>query len=82
MVAPAQCDIVQRRTDVTFRIVCIFYSCWLSVETGLIWAFVAPVCVVVVINLCIMIVVLRIVVKSAKTLDASSQHHNTVALVK
>ena len=41
-----------------------FQSCWLSVDTGLIWAFIAPVIVVLVVNTAMFIQALVIAKKS------------------
>ncbi|MFT7796880.1 adhesion G-protein coupled receptor D1 isoform X7, partial [Arapaima gigas] len=38
-----------------------FYSCWLSLETGAIWAFVAPALFVIAVNIGILIAVTRII---------------------
>ena len=60
----------------------VYYSCWLSTGSGFIWAFIGPVCAVILINMCIMIVVIRIVVKSAKAMSMTSSQHHSVSLVK
>uniref|UniRef100_A0A914E9N3 Latrophilin-3 n=1 Tax=Acrobeloides nanus TaxID=290746 RepID=A0A914E9N3_9BILA len=46
--------------------------CWIDVKTPLIWAFVAPITVIIVINLIILIIALRVVL-SVKTRDRTTQ---------
>jgi hypothetical protein len=43
-------------------------SCWLSIEDGLIWAFIGPALLVIAINLLILILVVRIIIVSAGNL--------------
>ncbi|XP_071807365.1 uncharacterized protein [Asterias amurensis] len=40
-------------------------SCWLDISSGLIWAFVAPALVVIAINMIVLLLVVRIIIKSA-----------------
>lgn len=37
-------------------VLCLLYSCWLSLEDGLIWSFYGPVCFIVILNVFFFIV--------------------------
>ncbi|XP_067935536.1 adhesion G-protein coupled receptor D1-like [Watersipora subatra] len=56
--------------------------CWLSREDGLVWAFIGPVCAVILINLCIMARVIKIVISSAKSPTLSQEQRKDIILVK
>lgn len=48
------------------------FSCWIDVKSPVIWAFVAPITVVIIINLIILVIALRVVL-SVKTRDRTTQ---------
>ena len=56
-------------SPVSYTLLC--YSCWLAIKDeygnhdGLIWAFIGPVYIVILINFGIMVAVMRVVVRSA-----------------
>ncbi|XP_077870146.1 adhesion G protein-coupled receptor L2-like [Saccoglossus kowalevskii] len=49
-------------------------GCWLDMGSGLIWAFVGPALAVLMINIIILMVVMRIVIVSAKTASEKKEH--------
>ncbi|XP_022089653.1 adhesion G protein-coupled receptor L3-like [Acanthaster planci] len=50
-------------------------SCWLDTSSGLIWAFVAPALLVIMINLIVLAMVVRIVIKSAHLRQEKKYDH-------
>lgn len=56
-------------------------SCWLSIDRKTIWAFVGPAVAVIVVNVVILVMVMRVVVKSAKN-DRPSKTAQARAAVK
>ncbi|XP_070558813.1 adhesion G protein-coupled receptor B3-like isoform X2 [Ptychodera flava] len=50
--------------------------CWLSIEDGLIWAFVGPVLTIIVINFIVMVLVIRIIILSASAIALQAGKEN------
>ncbi|XP_038054962.1 adhesion G protein-coupled receptor E3-like [Patiria miniata] len=50
-------------------------SCWLDTSSGLIWAFVAPALLVIVINMIVLAMVVRIIIKSAHLRQEKKYDH-------
>ncbi|XP_041471443.1 adhesion G protein-coupled receptor L3-like isoform X3 [Lytechinus variegatus] len=50
-------------------------QCWLTIEDGLIWSFAAPVIVVISVNLIVLIMVVRVIVKSASAHKKDNYDH-------
>eukprot|EP00112_Aurelia_sp_Birch-Aquarium-sp1_P010321 Seg221.2 transcript_id=Seg221.2/GoldUCD/mRNA.D3Y31 product="Adhesion G-protein coupled receptor D1" protein_id=Seg221.2/GoldUCD/D3Y31 len=48
-------------------------ACWISLDGGLIWAFVAPVIIVMIINMIVMIIVVKILMSSVSTVQVDSK---------
>jgi len=48
-------------------------ACWISIEAGLIWAFVAPVTTVIIINFIILIMVVKILISSVSAVQVDSK---------
>ncbi|KAF6038183.1 hypothetical protein EB796_003514 [Bugula neritina] len=57
-------------------------SCWLAYDGGLIWAFIGPVCLVIAINMCIMLGVVRIIVTSAASMPVNEESNSSLSVVK
>ncbi|XP_067055563.1 uncharacterized protein [Acropora muricata] len=57
-------------------------ACWISITDGLIWAFVAPVLIIMSINFVIMIMVIRVVVTSVSSLQNSGNNSQVRAGLK
>ncbi|XP_072045947.1 uncharacterized protein [Amphiura filiformis] len=51
------------------------YRCWLDHSTGLVWAFVGPACVILAVNLCILILVLRFLCTAKVNEDENLSEH-------
>ncbi|KAK3606098.1 hypothetical protein CHS0354_006456 [Potamilus streckersoni] len=56
-------------------------SCWLSIKRSTIWAFVGPAIAVIIVNIVILILVIRIVISSAK-LDSRGEYDHIKAGIK
>ncbi|XP_063960484.1 adhesion G protein-coupled receptor L3-like [Lytechinus pictus] len=50
-------------------------QCWLTIQDGLIWSFAAPVIVVISVNLIVLIMVVRVIVKSASVHKKDNYDH-------
>ncbi|XP_065064148.1 uncharacterized protein LOC135690509 isoform X2 [Rhopilema esculentum] len=48
-------------------------ACWISLDGGLIWAFVAPVIIVIIINFIVLIIVVKILMSSVSTVQVDSK---------
>ncbi|XP_068722401.1 uncharacterized protein [Montipora capricornis] len=57
-------------------------ACWISIADGLIWAFVVPVLIIMMINFVIMIMVIRVVVASVTSLHNSGNNSQVRAGLK
>ncbi|XP_028392695.1 adhesion G-protein coupled receptor D1-like isoform X3 [Dendronephthya gigantea] len=53
-------------------------TCWLSIEKGLIWAFVVPVLLVVLLNVIIIVAVIRIMLVAVDTMPQSNGQNSSI----
>ncbi|KAI0236869.1 Adhesion G protein-coupled receptor L3 [Lamellibrachia satsuma] len=55
-------------------------SCWLSLESGLIWAFIGPACFIIMVNMVILVVVLRRVMSARQPAEKKKHHRMKAAM--